>query len=44
MPWSMQEWWYRFGVESIDYGHVRVMDGCNFVKSTGSCNDGAIVI
>jgi hypothetical protein len=44
MCWSVQEWWYWFGVKSIDYGHVSVIDGYNFVKGTGSCNGGAIVI
>ncbi len=31
-------------VKSTDYGHVGVIDGCNFVKGTGSYNGGAIVI
>jgi hypothetical protein len=40
----MQEWWYWFRVKFIDYGYVGVIDGCNFVKGTGSCNGGAIVL
>ncbi len=31
-------------VKSIDYGHVGVIDGCNFVKGTGFCNGNVIVI